>query len=53
MEKLLGLIANVLPKKLCYFVYVRVHAYATGKNGCPTKHPDEVTWSMALDVWEK
>lgn len=44
-------LANRLPKKLCYFAYIRIHAHAT----CTEYRnytPNEVTWDMALKCWE-
>ncbi len=43
-------LANKLPRELCYFAYIRVHAEATCTK-YSDKHPSEVTWDMALDSW--
>ncbi len=40
-------IAWLQPKRLAYWVYIRVHSYATTHKYSDT-HPDDVTWSMAL-----
>jgi len=43
-------VVDRLPRKLVYFCVMRVWADATTKVHTD-KHPDEVTWSMALDAW--
>lgn len=51
MDKFWQKIANVLPKRLVYFAYIRLHAYATtGKYSHLT--PCEVTWGDALKAWD-
>lgn len=45
-------IVRRLPKKLLYFAVQHVWAMATVQK-YTDKHPDEVTWSMALKFLEK
>lgn len=40
-------LVDLLPKKLVYFTVMRVWARATTEK-YTDKHPDEVTWSMAV-----
>lgn len=51
-EGLLMDIAWLLPSRLVYFAVIRVWAHATCKIHTNLQ-PDEVTWSLALDAWEK
>lgn len=46
---LMGLVW-LLPRSIVYWCYIRVHAYATSHK-YSDKHPDEVTWNMALKEW--
>ena len=43
-------LANKLPKGLCYYTYIRVHAHATSTKYSHI-HPDECNWGQALDCW--
>ena len=52
MDALYRFIANILPNRVVYFCYVRVHAYATTTKYSNTS-PDEVTWQEALECWEE
>ena len=40
-------LANLLPKRILYWVIIRVWAKSTSTT-YSNKHPDEVTWSMAI-----
>lgn len=45
-------LANILPKRIVYFAYIRLLAHATtGKYS--HLRPDEVDWSDALKAWEE
>lgn len=50
LDKICMKIAWWIPKRLVYWCYIRVHAYAT-THKYSNKHPDEVTWNMALEEW--
>jgi hypothetical protein len=43
-------VVDRLPKKLVYFCVMKVWSYATTQVYID-KHPDEVTWNMALNAW--
>lgn len=51
-EKSLMWIAWHLPRRLVEWCYPRVHSYAISTE-YTDKHPDEVTWLMALKCWRK
>ena len=50
-EKIYKLLAGWLPKRLVYWCYVRVQAYATTQ--FPSKAPDQITCFEAMEVWPK
>ncbi len=54
LEELALWFAWLLPKRVVYHAYIRLHAFATsgGRPGA-FKHPDETTWSEAVEVWRK
>ena len=45
-------ISKILPLRIIYWVIINVWAKATTKKYL-TKHPDEVTWSMAIKSLEE
>lgn len=50
-DKFYEWLAYKLPTKLCYFVYFRVHGFATSHcHG--NKHPSETDWLQAIECWE-
>lgn len=51
-DRLCQWIAQHLPRRLMYFCYIKVHAEATCR-AYSYLTPDEITWGMALDVWER
>lgn len=45
-------IADMLPKKLVYFCYIRFMAFATTHGEGERITPDEMTFSKAVEIWE-
>lgn len=51
-DKVCRWFANMLPRRVAYFAYIRIHVAATaGKYSDRT--PDSVTWNEALEAWEE
>lgn len=46
-------IAGKLPKRLIYFCYIRLMAFATTHGEGVNTTPDQMTFSKAIDIWEQ
>lgn len=53
MEKLYQWVAYRLPQRLVYFVFIRFWANATTIDEGRNMTPDEMTWTKAIELWER
>lgn len=52
-EKIYRKLAGLVPAKLAYFVFIRFWAHATCTDEGAMMTPDEMTWSKAIELWER
>lgn len=53
MNKFYQFVAHLLPSKLVYFCYIRFLAHATTTDEGQKMTPDEMTFSKAVELWER
>ena len=53
MEKFYQHVAQLLPPKLVYFCYIRFMAHATTTDEGQKITPDGMTFSKAVELWER
>ena len=52
-ETLQNKIAWLLPQRIVYFAFIRFWAFATSFDEGATMTPDEMTWTKAIELWER
>lgn len=50
-ERVCRWLAWHVPSRVAYWVYIRIHSFATVQEKFHKNEPDDITWGMALDVW--
>lgn len=53
METFYRWVVRLLPAKLIYFAYIRFMAHATCTDEGTRYTPDEMTFSKAVELWER
>ena len=53
VTKFYQFIANLLPRRLIYFCYIRLMAFATTHGEGIYMQPDQITFSKAIEIWEQ
>ncbi len=53
MERLSRALAWLLPANVVYWAFIRFWANATCTDEGRKMHPDEMTWTKAIELWER